>query len=254
MLVAATLPAADSGGITGRVVDELCASAGGAIVRVLPEKGRPVASAEAGADGRFVLEHIKPGAYALRISSGGFYDRKVYGVVVSAGRATDVGSVALRATDCDAPGSGCQYQCDPSDEAATCNGPVVKKGRLVIRRGCSADFETGNSGCDNSSRDDVILRPGEGNSLYLHPVNGAQIATADSGAAGFTEKPMRIDGLVTGADFWVRTAAGHLYSHVIVIADFEAGAAGLDVSYANRRRVPRLTPASGSCRIAVVFR
>jgi hypothetical protein len=233
--------------VVGRVVDEECTVVGGALVQLTREGGGTVLySAQAASDGGFSLQSVKSGVYAARLSSVGFRVRRVHEVVVPERGTVDLRTVALRVQDCDAPGVNCD--CFAQEEHG-CDDPIVRKGRLSITQRCGADLDAGKVTCDLASKVDLVLGPGEGTSLYLRPMGGARITPVDSTRASYSDKPIRIDGLGTGSDFWVRTAGGRSFSHLILTADVDSGSAYVDLWYVNRPRQLPLTPSDAPYRI-----
>jgi len=240
------------GRIVGRVMDESCAAVGGALVQLTRDGGGPVLySAEAASDGSFALQSVKPGVYTARVSSGGFRVRRVHEVVVPERGTLDLRAVALRVRDCDAPGVDCD--CFAVSEG-DCVDTILRKGHMGITRRCGADLDAGRVVCDSGSNAELVLVPGDGASLYVRPANGAQMTPVDSNGGPYSDRPVRIDGLGPGSDFWVRAANGHLYSHVIITADVDSGSAEVDFWYVNRPKQPRFTPSDAPCRIPSLAR
>lgn len=242
ILIAAELFATNGadGRIVGRVTIEPCAPLGGALVWIAPDGGGPtVDSVESAPDGRFVLEHVKPGVYKVRAAKDGYYrESKLHGVVVSARATVDLGRVWLMHGDCDDPNVHCGCVGD------ACRDDVSRKGRLLIKRGCGADLDAGVAVCDADSKTDIRFSPGEGKSLYIRPTNGASMAPVDGFDARISEfsaRPVRVDGLSPGASLWVHTASGHSYSHLVVTEDLEPDSAEIDLWYVNGPDPPRPT-------------
>jgi hypothetical protein len=231
ILISMAAFAADGGEgrIVGQVVDEAGAWLSGASVIVTPDGGGPpLFRTKAGPGGNFALEHVKPGAYVVRISSPGFRVERVH-TTVSAGTAADLKSVALKIGNCDLPGVICDcFGVEGYDDT------ILARGHLFIKKGCGADLDAGKVICEKEAKADLLFGPGDGAGLYLRPLNGALITPLDTQTYG--DKPVRIDGLGPGSDFWVRAASGHSYSHVILTADVDPDSAELDLWYVSRPR------------------
>ena len=138
----------------------------------------------------------------------------------------------MRIVDCDAPG----VMCDSFGLDGPASDPKIKTGALLIRRGCGADLEAGTPTCGDEKKVDFLFESGEGAALWVRPVNGASITPVDTPHAPYSDRPFRIDGGDTGSDFWVRTASGHVYSHLILTADVDADSRELSLHFANRAR------------------
>jgi hypothetical protein len=240
MLISAALFAADDDGgrIVGQVVQQPCAPVSGALVRVGPDGGGPTLyRTQSAPDGHFALEHVKPDTYAVRISKYGHGQIRLESVVVATNGGIDLGRTWLDQLNCDAPGAHCGCVGDGCHD-------VLRDGGLSVKLSCSADLESGVAACDNGSRADIRFIRGEGNSLYVRPVNGATIAPVSAFEARdshFSNEPIRIDGTSAGASFWVHTAGGHSYSHLTLTSDVEPDSAELELWYVNRRLPPHIT-------------
>jgi hypothetical protein len=219
----------------------------GALVQVLEDRsGLEVYRTTADHRGQFALEDIRVGVYLVRFSADGFLDKKAP-AVVSAGRTTNLGDVALDGhvamrgcpLDCDAPGADCFMACisiagQPPIECHH-EPPVLKTGHLAVKRGCGADVDHGTVVCDSDSKVDFIVRPGENGWLYIRPANGAQTAPVNApDGAPYSDKPIRVDGLGTCNSFWLHTASGLVYSHLFITKYMERDAPAIDLWYVNR--------------------
>jgi hypothetical protein len=88
-----------AGSITGTVTDtaEPPAPIANASVTAVAEDGTEVTSTATDADGTYAILGLPPGTYAVAVSSTGFQDAEVTGVVVTAGTATEDVNVAMEA-------------------------------------------------------------------------------------------------------------------------------------------------------------
>ena len=126
--------------------------------------------------------------------------------------------------------------CDCVGSKAECAESIVKRGYLVVKRGCGADLDAGKATCGNNSNADFVISTGEGTSLYLRPLDGTQITPLNSSDGLYADEGIRMDGLGPGNDFWIRTAGGRVYSHVFTTDEVEPDSTEIKLWYVNRPR------------------
>jgi hypothetical protein len=158
-------------------------------------------------DGNLCVPKINPGTYTLVLFARGFQVRRVRDVMVNSGETLDLRSVRVDIGDCDAPGITCD-SLEPERD-------IVAGGGLTLPRGCGLNLDKLDVICStaNSSRDVDLIFTGGGETLFLNPQNGARIRP-DCQKIGFTDEPLRLDGMGSGDNFCVRTKKGqnsHIY-------------------------------------------
>jgi len=166
----------------------------------------PVGSTEAIAttrsqqDGHFEFRDLTPGAYAIRASLSGFFQRERALVSVRPGEVADAGTIKLGFLNCDF------VICD---SVVPTKSDILSKSDVFLPRGCSVDLDTSEADCaDNPPKQFDLTLKLDNSALFLLPIHGATI-----GACGTREQssePLRIDGLGAGNNWCVRTTSHHV--------------------------------------------
>lgn len=237
LLILTHAAAAQTGAIHGRIVEETTAALGNATVRILPQgSGRTRYRAEATWDGGFHLASIEPGTYTIAISSSGFREKFLSKVEIG-GRDLDLGTIVLQAAGCDAPGASCDMA-DPDDTPLP--EPRSAGGEMRVTIGCLVDVDANPSVCSTSRNPqaDFTVKAGPDQRVYLEPLNGAQVAEANSvddcQNPKFGDHAVRVDGLGPGSDVCLRTSKGQR-SHVFFTGEIEPDSKQVSILYVTRK-------------------
>jgi len=203
---------APAGQIRGSVVDATAGTLKRAFVKVR-DAAATVALLAGDETARFQTKELCPGSYTLTVWQQGFRAREVKGVVVREADITDLGTIRLDVSGCDAPGVNCDYFGLKRPERPT------SRGSMTLKLQCAGDVEAGKVYCAGEQPAGQIRLSRGRDGIYLEPRNGAAMSAINSDAK-FGETRVRLDGLGPGFDLWLRTRKGHV-SHIFLTDDIE---------------------------------
>lgn len=204
-----------AGSVQGRVVDPAGASIGQALVRLLgPESRATQYRVQSDDSGAFHLSGVAAGVYTLRISRAGFREATKL-VAVSDDSTTDLGTLSLELSGCDAA-IACDYIGKTPPEVKA----IIRTAEVAVSFGCGIDLEKAKSACGSDHMDIRIER--EGSTVMLHALGDAKFIACNSRQAGIN--PVRIDGLGPGNDWCVLLKSQHVAHVMLHLNPVDAGA------------------------------